>query len=90
MSKPKDYGAAPTIDTEATQFSITSLVEGGSGHIYNFASDADLEKMIQYYAKASTDNFSWVYIKDNILVQLDGRLPEEKAKQYEAALVNVK
>jgi hypothetical protein len=90
MSKPTDYGAAPTVDTEATQFSIPSLAEGGGGHIYNFASDADLEKMIQYYANASTDNFSWVYVKDNILVQLDGRLTEERAKRYEAALSNVK
>ena len=90
MSKPKDYGAAPTIDTEATQFTIPSLGEGGGGHIYSFASEDNLEKMVQYYANASTDNFSWVYVKDNILVQIDGRLPEEKAKQYEAALSNVK
>jgi hypothetical protein len=91
MSKPQDYGAAPTIDIEATQFTIPSLGEGGGGgHVYSFASEDDLEKMVQYYANASTDNFSWVYVRDNILVQIDGRLPEEKAKQYEAALGNVR
>ena len=89
MIKPKDYGAAPTIDVEATQFNIPSL-EGAGGHIYSFASEGDLEKMVEYYGNASTDNFSWVYVKDNILVQIDGRLAEEKARQYEAALGNVK
>lgn len=90
MSKPQDYGAAPTVATEGTQFTVPSLGEGGSGHIYSFASEDDLERMVQYYANASTDNFSWVYVRDNILVQVDGRLPEEKAKQYEAALGNVR
>jgi hypothetical protein len=93
MSKPQDYGAAPTIDAEATQFTIPSTGEGGGGgrgHVYSFASEDDLEKMVQYYANASTDNFSWVYVRDNVLVQVDGQLPEEKAKQYEAALGNVR
>ena len=89
MSKPKDYGAAPTLDTEAVQFTVPSL-EGAVGHIYSFASADDLEKMVEYYGNASADNFSWVYVRDNILVQLDGRLTEEKARQYEAALGNVK
>jgi hypothetical protein len=30
--------------------------------------------------------FSWVFVKDNILVQINGNLPEEQAKKYEAAL----
>jgi hypothetical protein len=90
MSKPQDYGAAPTVDIEATQFNIPSLGEGGGGHIYSFASENDLEKMIKYYADASANNFSWVYVRDNLLVQIDGRLEEEKAKRYEAALGNVK
>ena len=89
MSKPKDYGAAPTLATEAIQFTIPSLEEA-AGHIYSFASEDDLEKMVEYYGNASADNFSWVYVKDNILVQVDGRLPEEKVKQYESALGHMK
>ena len=78
------------IDIEATQFDIPSVGEAGRAHIYNFASEDDLEKMIKFYADASADNFSWVYVKDNILVQIDGRLAEEKAKLYEAAMGNIK
>ena len=90
MNKPNDYGMIPMIDVEATRFDLPSVGEDGSTRIYNFASEGDLEKMIKYYAEASADNFSWVYVKDNILVQIDGRLAEEKAKQYEAAMGNVK
>jgi hypothetical protein len=88
--KPEDYGATPMIDIEATQFDLPSLGEDGRARIYNFASEDALEKMIKYYADASADNFSWVYVKDNILVQIDGRLEEEKAKQYETAMGNIK
>jgi hypothetical protein len=90
MSKPQDYGKVPTIDVEGTQFTIPSLGEDGRGHIYSFASEDELEKMVKYYGDASADNFSWVYVKDNVLVQLDGRLDEEKAKLYEAAMGNVR
>ena len=89
--RPEDYGTTPMIDIEATRFDIPSLGEDGGGvRIYSFTSEDDLEKMIKYYADASAENFSWVYVKDNILVQIDGRLAEEKAKQYEAAMGNVK
>jgi hypothetical protein len=90
MSKPQDYGQMPAIDVEGTQFNIPSAGEDALGHIYSFASEGDLEKMVAYYANASADNFSWVYVKDNILAQIDGRLEEDKAKKYEAAIGDVK
>ena len=90
MNKPKDYGPIPMSDLEGTQFNLPSSGEGAGGHIYSFASEGYLERMVKYYADMSADNFSWVLVKDNILVQIDGRLPEEKAKQYEAALGNLK
>lgn len=90
MSKPQDYGKIPAIDVEATQFTISSSDQDLGGHIFSFASEEGVEKMVTYYADASADDFSWVYVKDNILVQLDGRLDEEKAKQYEAAMAGVR
>jgi hypothetical protein len=90
MTKPKDYGSSPMNDVEGTQFTLPSLGEDTSGHIYNFASENELERMVKYYADASANNFSWVLVKDNILVQIDGRLTEERVKQYEIALGNLK
>jgi hypothetical protein len=89
LAKPKDAGL-PVTYTDATSFAIPSAGGSDAGRIYSFASESDLEKMVDYYAQASADAFSWVYVRDNILVRLNGELAEEKAKQYEAALSNMK
>jgi hypothetical protein len=48
MSKPQDYGQIPSNDVEGTQFTMPSLGEDGIGHIYSFASEDEIEKMIKY------------------------------------------
>lgn len=86
---PQDYGAAPMTAAEATRFLIPSLGEDSGGRIFSFSSPADMESLRAYYTelgKASALFFSWVFVKDNILVQINGSLPEEQARQYEAAL----
>jgi hypothetical protein len=44
-----------------------------------------------YFAlgKSSAAFFSWVFIKDNVLVQINGDLPEDKAKQYQTVLDSI-
>ncbi|ERI05407.1 hypothetical protein [Aneurinibacillus aneurinilyticus] len=85
----KDYGYAPMVAIEAERIFIPSLGEGNGGRIYSFNSKADLEKMKKYYESFGKENsafFSWVLVKDNILFQINGKLPEEKAKKYQAVL----
>lgn len=87
-----DYGFAPMIAIEGARFLITSLCSDCGGRILNFASQEDLEKTRAYYVemgKESAAFFSWTFAKDNILVQINGDLPEENARQYEAALVTI-
>jgi hypothetical protein len=77
------------VAAEGTSFLIPSLGEAKVGRIRSFDSPEDLEKTKAYAVKLSKESaafFSWVFVKDNILVQLDGKLPEEQAKKYEAAL----
>lgn len=84
-----DYGMAPMTAVEGTRFLIPSLCSDCGGRVFSFASPEDLEMMKAYYVelgRVSAIFFSWVFVKDNILVQINGDLPEEKAKQYEAAL----
>jgi len=84
-----DYGIAPMTAVEGTRFLIPSLCLDCGGRVFNFASPEDLEVTKAYYVelgRASAMFFSWVFVKDNILVQINGDLPEEKAKQYEATL----
>lgn len=83
------YGMAPMTAMEGTRFLVPSLGEDSGGRIFSFASEQDLQQMRRYYVElgsASALFFSWVFTKDNMLVQINGGLPEEKAGQYEAAL----
>jgi hypothetical protein len=100
-----DYGAAPLLAAEGTRFQIPSLASDldGDGHISNgeedvggrvmsFRSQNELLQTKAYYddlAKASAAFFSHTFVKDNLLVQINGGLPDEKAAEYDRALQGV-
>lgn len=88
-----DYGMAPMTAIEGTRFLIPSLCEDCGGRVFSFASPEDLEMTRVFYVeigRASAWLFSWVFVKDNILVQINGDLPEDDANQYQAALDAIK
>ena len=88
MTKDDD-GMALMVAVEGTSFLIPSLGEDEGGRIRSFDSPEDLEKTKAYSVKLGGENaafFSWVFVKDNIIVQINGNLPEKQAKEYEAAL----
>ena len=87
-----DYGMAPMVAADATHFFIPSLCSDCGGRIYSFSSQEDLDLMKKYYdelGKSSAMFFSWVFTKDNLLIQINGALPEDKAREYENALLNL-
>lgn len=84
----QDYGAAPFVG-EGTRFLIPSLGEGKGGRVVVTDNRADADNLANYYTslgEGSAAFFSWVFQKDNIIVQINGELPEDQARQYEAAL----
>jgi len=88
-----DYGPAPMMATDATIFELTSLGPDSQGmrhgRVMAFANAADLAITKAYYVtlgKNSALLFSWVYDEANILVQINGDLPQAKAVKYQAAL----
>lgn len=84
-----DYGAAPMTATEGLRFYIPSLGEDNGGRIMLFENEKDMEATKAYYdelGKTSAIFFSWTASKDNILVQINGNLPEEEYNKYKAAL----
>jgi hypothetical protein len=88
-----DYGMAPMVAVEGTHFYIPSLCSDCGGRIFSFDNPEDQASMKSYYdelAKASALFFSWVFEKDNILVQINGDLEEVKANQYKAVLEAMK
>lgn len=90
MKRPDDYGLAPMTDAEGVRFFIPSLGEESGGRVLSYAAPADVETAQKYYSglgRQSGALHSWVYVRDNILVQINGALPEEKASAYESALL---
>lgn len=84
-----DYGLAPLQAKEGTRFFIPSICPNCGGRIMSFKDQDGLDATKHYYdelGKGSAMFFSWVFVKDNILVQINGDLPEDKAKQYEKVL----
>lgn len=88
-----DYGLAPYVAVEGTRFLIPSLCEDCGGRAMSFSSKEDLDLVKTYYVKLGESSaifFSWVFEKDNILLQINGDLPEEQAMKYQEALENMK
>lgn len=87
-----DYGMAPMMATEALRFYIPALGEGAGGRLFAFANQADLATTRTYYVemgRASALAFSWTFARANILVQINGDLPEDQARKYEKALQDI-
>ncbi len=83
-----DYGLGPFVGT-GTRFYLPSLCEDCGGRIIITENDADTEAVRTYYdslGQSSAAFFSWVTVRDNIVLQMNGDLPEEQFRQYEVAL----
>ena len=84
-----DYELVPMLAVDGKRFFIPSICSDCGGRIMSFANPDDLAIVGDYYAqmgRVSTILFSWVFVRDNILVQLNGELPEATARLYESAL----
>ncbi|KAB8139076.1 stress protein [Gracilibacillus oryzae] len=84
-----DYGMAPMKDDEAKRFLTPSIGEGAGGRILSYSNQDDLEEMKAYYddlGRESAMFFSWTIAHKNILVQINGDLPEEEYNKYKEAL----
>ena len=83
------YSAALAVAIEGIRFKIPSFCENCGGKILVFENIEDLETTKNYYVDLGNQDaelFSWVFVKGNILVEMDGFLDEELAAKYEAAL----
>lgn len=83
-----DYGLAPFV-CEGTRFLIPSLGEDNGGRVFICDNDEDRDAIGKYYqdlGKASALFFSWVFVKGNIVIQINGDLEEDIAHKYEQAI----
>ncbi len=84
-----DYGLGPMKAEEGTRFLITSLGDDNGGRILTYKNESDLDEMKEYYDSMSEEAdmlFSWTMKHKNVLVQINGALPEEDYNEYKSAL----
>jgi hypothetical protein len=59
------------------------------GIIFSFEKEIDLQQVLDYYIaidQSLPQYASWLFVKDNLLLQINRNIPEEVAKQYAEAL----
>ena len=85
----KDYGSIPYLGVEALRFFVPSIGFDNGGRVLTFDNMDSLERTKEYYDELGRYNpafYSWIFTVENLLVQINGKLPDNKAKQYEVAL----
>ncbi|QOY37027.1 stress protein [Anaerobacillus isosaccharinicus] len=84
-----DFGIAPMKSDEAKYILIPSVCDDCGARIFSYSNQNDLEEMKAFYdelGKGSAMLFSWTMAKENILIQLNGNLSEEKYNEYKKVL----
>jgi len=83
-----DYGLAPYV-CQGTLFYIPAICLDCGGRIFICSNEEDLNSLQSYYQElglGSPSSSSWVFVKGNVLVQINGGLPEDTAQKYEMAI----
>lgn len=86
-----DYGLAP-MGEEGLRFMLPSVCTDCGGRIIRYESSDAAAKGKAFYdelGKSSAAFFSWAFQNGPIVVQINGDLPEEQARQYEAVLADL-
>ena len=83
-----DYGMAP-MAAEGLRFLIPSLGDDAGGRIMRYESQADVDRAKAFYyelGEQSAALFSHTFTRGDILVQVNGDLPQEDADTLKEAL----
>lgn len=84
----EEYGAIPALAVEGMRFSTPSLCPDCGGLVLSFDNLNDLEATKAYFIETNhSATPAWVFVKDNILLQLSGQIPEAQALEYGTILV---
>ena len=73
--------------TEGVRFYLPSACPNCDVWVYSFPTDSDTHQADLYFKElGESGSFSWVFRKENLLIQLSGEVPVEKANHYGDAL----
>ena len=79
----------PKTHQEDTSFEIPSLGEGVRGRVLGYESQEALDTVIEYCERFFRPLASHVFVEDEVLVQIDGDLPQDEANGYDDMLEEV-
>ena len=86
----EEYGAIPALAAEGIRFSTPSFCSGCGGLVLSFDDPNDLETTKAYFIETNDPAApTWVFVKDNILLQLSGQIPEAQALEYGTVLLGL-
>lgn len=85
---PQDYGTAPQV-CDGMHFLLHSLGPSHGARVYFCEDSTERDALASFYrerGERSPAARSWLFVKDKVVVQLNGALSEERAQAYEAAI----
>ena len=83
-----EYGEAPRV-CSGTRYLIPSLGPDNGGRVFICDKQDEQNQIVSYYEglnKTSSLYFSWLFIKGNIVVQINGDLDGDTAEKYDQAI----
>ncbi len=90
INDPLDLFGAPPLAVEFIRFFVPSRGQDAGGMVSSFASQEDFDMVYQHHKDLGWHDsglyYPWVYVRDNILLQINGILSEPEAQKYADAL----
>ena len=77
---------APRTEAERVTFDLPDVFDGGVGQLLVFADQAGLNAWVSYLYGLDDQTRGYVYIQQNVILQLDGGLSEATAADFNHAL----
>jgi len=82
VERSEDRSLIPKTYEEQMSFTIPSSGERSGGRVFTFPSREDLDPVSEFYEEFGGVFASYVYVEGNVLVQIDGDVPEDQADRY--------
>ena len=89
VDREEDRSFVPKTYKEQVSFTIPSQGERAGGRVFTFESQEDLEQVREHYEGFGDLFSSYVYVEDNVLVQISGSVSKEQAERYGEVLQEI-
>lgn len=90
---PLDLAGAPLLAVEHIRFFDPSRGQDAGGVVFSFRSQEDLDTVYKYHKDSGWYDsglyYPWVFVRANILLQINGILGKSEAQKYADVLANM-